>query len=642
MISTGHHLCTKKLDDIQMTDAILLLDETDNMDQIKNIIYRKQSTIFSLNYSTHVNLSKHNITHKIGESYLLDDDYDDIDNLVINTTLTWSKNDLYEKTILFDGINLASSLEMEFIQYFSKIFLNIFTIKRIIEIEKPNHVFCSTYINNFIKRYCDEKKIHVTEITKNLNQSLILDKINIKIDLISIPISIHIPRQTFLKIKKIEETLVDHIFGFKPNLASKKESILLLDFNPVAYEQLIKNISKSNKNIILLNQRRPAVWNWKSLQLIKNSKCKIIHLYNFEKNIQKNLEQELKIFNKKLNEIWISDNILEKIFTVDGISFWHSIKNSFIKICESRFKESIHRILLANELFKTLNVSVILEWAETAQEEKDILQVAKKFGIKSVLLQHAMYPTSKIFEPFGRFLSYFSYPSISDKQAVWGDIMKQYAIEHGYKEGNLLVTGSPRHDRFFNPAISSKSEGIIILATSGATGITAKYSTTLARLNYDKYTKETIQTLKKITNKKIIVKLAPHQEHVGIANVIELIKEIDPTITVVINADLTELISSCDVLITFNNSTIALESLILGKPTASIQTEEWLDEEEIVKSGAILSISDMAKIENGLTKLIYDQEFRQQLQYNAKTFVKQYLANGGNASKILSNRLDNF
>ncbi len=625
-----------------MTDTVLIVEEIDDVNKIQNIISRSDPKIFSLNYVTHVSLEKHKISHSVGELYLSDADYDIIDRFIIDTTLNWYKNELLEKAIIFDGINLASSLEMEFIQYFSKIYLSILTIKRIIETEKPKHVFCLTHINDFIKRYCQEKRIQVTDIEKKINQSLILDKINIKVDLLSIPISIHISRQTFLKIKKIEETLINRIFRFNPHLNPQKDSILLLDFNPTMYGDLIKELSLSKSQIVLLNQRRPAVWNWKSLQQIRATKCKIIHLHNFEQKIQKTLEKELKTFDKKMNEVWSSDKILEHVFSVDGISFWHSIKHSFMEICTSRFKESIRRILLSNELFKTLRVSVILEWAETAQEEKDILQVAKKFGIKSVLLQHAMYPTTKILEPFGRFLSYFSYPTISDKQAIWGNIMKQYAIEHGYKQDALLVTGSPRHDHFFNSKVDPANEATVILATSGATGITAKYSTTLARLNYDKFTRETIRAIKKITNKKIIVKIAPHQEHVGIANVIDMIKEIDPNITIIINANITELISSCDALITFNNSTIALESLILGKPTASIQTEEWLSQEEIVKSGAILSINDITKIEDGLSKLITDQKFRQKLQDDAKTFVQQYLANGGNASKTLREKLENL
>lgn len=624
-----------------MTSTILLVEEVDSINKIKDIISKNQPDLFTLNYATHINLEKHVISHKIGESYLSDEDYQNIDALTIDTTLNWYKNNPMEKIIDFDKINLASSLEMEFIQYFSKIYLTTLTMIRIIETEKPTHVFCITHLNNFVKQYCEAKKILVTEIKKETDPSLILDKMNIKFDVLSIPLSFHMSRKTFLKIKKNMEIIINHVFDFQPKLHTKKESILLLDFNPTQYASLMKELSTSSKTIILLNQRRPAVWNWASLQIMRNFKCKIIHLHSFEKTAQKNLNMELNSFEKNLNIVWSSDQVFEKIFSINEISFWHDIKNSFKEICTSRFKESIRRIILAHELFRKLNISVILEWAETAQEEKELLQVAKKYHVQSVLLQHAMYPTTKTLEPFGRFLSYFSHSAISDKQAVWGTFMKKYALSHGYKEENLLLVGSPRHDPFFNLKTNA-SDDVILLATSGATGITAKYSTTVARLNYDKFTKATIQALKKITNKKIIVKIAPHQEHVGIANVIQLIKEIDPTIPIIINANLPELISSCAALITFNNSTIALESLIMDKPTASIQTEEWLNEEEIVKTGAILSIDDIADLEDGLKKLISDQEFRQQLQHNARIFVQKYMANGGHASKILKEKLESL
>ena len=150
-----------------MTNAIFLVDEIDDINKIKNIVSQKQPTVFSLNYVTHINLEKYNISHKIGELYLSDEDYKNIDDLVINTTLNWYKNDLLEKAVIFDKINLAVSLEMEFIQYFTKIYLTILTMTKIIETEKPNHVFCITYLNDFIKRYCEMKKIQVTEIEKN-------------------------------------------------------------------------------------------------------------------------------------------------------------------------------------------------------------------------------------------------------------------------------------------------------------------------------------------------------------------------------------------------------------------------------------------------------------------------------------------
>jgi len=624
-----------------MVDKIFLIEDYDDLNKINNTISQcRDQSVFSLNYSTHIFLTNNKIIHEIGESYLSADDYRIIDDKVINTTLNWHADDLLKKILTFDNINLASSLEMEFIQFFTKIYLSILTTIRIIEKEKPREVYVATHINDFVKRLCDANDIKTIIFEEKENASLILDKINLKFNVFSIPISFHISRNKFLRIKKITETFVNRIFGFQPCFKNKKKCILLLDFNPTQYEILLTQLSKLDKQILLLNQRRPAIWNYKSLQIIKNSKCKILHLHQFEKKLKKKLDDELAIFEKNLSQIWTSDSIVHNIFLMEGVSFWNSIKIPFMEICNSRFKESIRRIILLNHLFQTLDISGILEWAETAQEEKETILVAKKYAIKSILLQHAMYPTPQILEPFGRFLSYFSYPVMSDKQAVWGKIMKQYAILHNYKENNVLLTGSPRHDAFFKYKNNENNEGIILLATSGATGIVAKYSTTLARLNYDKFTVEVIRILKTFTDKKLIVKLAPHQEHVGIANVIDLIKKIDPNIPIIINANLPDLISSCDVLITFNNSTIALESIIMDKPTASIQTEEWLENEEIVKNKAILSISKMSEIEKNLKKLVYDDEFKNQLKADAKLFLTNYLSNCGKASEILSKQLD--
>jgi len=624
-----------------MTEKIFLIEDYEDINTINKINSEQKTTAFSLNYATHMILERNNITHQIGESYLTEDDEKKIDDYTINTTLKWHENEVLAKILVFDGINLATSLEMEFIQYFSKIYLSLFSIMRIIEKETPREVFAATHVNDFVQKFCESKNIQVNTLEQTNKSSLILDNLNIKLNIFSIPISFHISRNKFLKIKKVAEVAVNRLFSLQPQLDSKKNSILLLDFNPLQYQELLQELSIHDKNILLLNQRRPVIWNIKSLKTIKNSKCKIIHLHSFEKKINQKINNEITIFTNKLSEIWNMDSLFENIFSIDSHTFWFSIKNSFIQICNSRFKESIKRIMVLHELFATIKISVILEWAETAQEEKEVITIAKKYGIKSVLLQHSLYPTAKTLEPFGRFLSYFSYPALSDKQAIWGGLMKKYALAHGYKEENLLVVGSPRHDRFSNyETHTSITNGTILLATSGATGITAKYSTTLARLNYDEFTKETIRILKTFTDKKIIVKIAPHQEHVGIANVIDLIKEIDPNIPIIINANLTELIAACDVLITFNNSTIALEALLMNKPTASIQTEEWLQDEEISKMGGILSISEIDKLESGLKKLVYDEEFKKQLQTNAKIFLRQYIENIGSSSKMLADKLN--
>jgi len=468
------------------------------------------------------------------------------------------------------------------------------------------------------------------------------DEINIKYNLGSYPISFYISRTTFLKLKKILEKVISVIFNLAPNYKlSKNKSILLVDFNPVQYDVLINELSALNKNILLLNQRRPAIWNFTSFKIIKNSKCKIIHLDHFEKKIERKILEQLNVVQSNLAKAWNLDSIFEGIFLVNSHSFWYSIKNSFTKICSSRFSDSVRRILLLNELFDKFNISVILEWAETGQEEKEIISIAKKRKVKSIMLQHAMDPSTDKWDKYHRFVlggySYF----ISDKQALWGESIKRRAISYGHKEENLLVTGSPRHDNFFSANNNIKSKGIILFATTSVTGRISYEQTTIdAYLKFENFVRKVCQVVKKFPDKQLIVK--PHPQPDIISKITELIHEIDPHIPILYNANLVELIKSCDVLITFNNSTVALESMILNKPTISLQIEEWAQEDEIVKKEALVSIKNIDEVENGIRKLLYDKKFKDKILENSKDFVEDYLANRGHASSKLVKILDSF
>jgi len=296
---------------------------------------------------------------------------------------------------------------------------------------------------------------------------------------------------------------------------------------------------------------------------------------------------------------------------------------------------------LLNELFDKFNISVILEWAETGQEEKEIISISKKRGIKSVMLQHAMDPTSNKWDKFHKFaLGGYSF-FISDKQAFWGKVAKNRALSYGHKEENLLVTGSPRHDNFFKVIKNAQNKGIILFATTSVTGrISFEQTPFESYVKFDNFVREVCRVVKKFTDKQLIVK--PHPQPDFLSNITELIKEIDPNIPIIYNANLVELINSCDILITFNNSTIALESMILNKPAISLQIEKWAEEDEIVKTGALLSITNINDIESGIKKLLCDKEFRDKTQQNSRKFIESYFVNKGHASETLAKILDRF
>ena len=624
-----------------MVSTICLIDNISSINEL--LIHLKNNTdlkIFSMNYFVHEELTKKGISHSIADEYLSETDKNFVYDSAIDKSTSWGTHKKLVEFLIFHDINLSSLIEVEIYLYLSTVYRNVLSIIKIIEIEKPDQIIASTHLDNFLEIISKQNNIALKLIQNKEKSSFFYDKINIKLNLRSIPISITLSRKNYLSLKTFVEKIINLLYHFEPNSHTRnKKSILLLDFNPVIYDVLLKELSNLNKNILLLNQRRPAIWSLKSLRILKNSKCKIINLSQFSNDVKQH-DIELQNLTKNLTKMWTSDSIFENMFMVNSFSFWLSIKDSFSKTCNSRFIESARHILLLNELFNQYDISVILEWAEAGQEEKETLFVARQKGIKSVMLQHAMYPTGKIWNKFGRFVSFFSYPLISDKQAIWGEIFKNYALKYGHDEKNLLVTGSPRHDNFFNHSKKEMSKGIIVLATTGATEIFSENSPTLDYTKFNDFIKEVCRVVKNLPNKQLIVK--PHPQPDFVNNLIELIQEIDPNIKIVLDTNLVELINSCDLLITFKNSTIALESLILNKPTISLQTEKWPEDSEIVKMNALLSISDINEIENGIKKILFDNEFREQLLINSKKFVEQYFANPGFASKTLAKTLDEF
>ena len=207
-----------------MTKSIFIIEDPSDFNEItKKINLVQDAKVFSLNYSTHKILTKQRIEHKIGEDYLTDEDKNNIDTHSINATINWSNNNKISSYLSFDGINLSNLIELELSQYFMPIYRSATIITRIIEKEKPDLIISSTYLNDFVERICKTKKIQINMIRKIKQPSLQYDKINIKFNLGTIPISLTISRKTYLKIKKVADKIIHSVFRLKPNLKTRKE-----------------------------------------------------------------------------------------------------------------------------------------------------------------------------------------------------------------------------------------------------------------------------------------------------------------------------------------------------------------------------------------------------------------------------------
>ena len=587
--------------------------------------------IYSLDYESHKLLEKKKIVHKIGEDVLTSADFDKIDSNTINCMKNYFNS--HKETLTFEGIFLPELIEHEFFHYLNFQTFTAYVILKILENEKASLVIDFTNFGDYIKKITSFKKIKHTHFVITKNPGLYHDNIRVNFNLAKIPVNFALSRKTFSRIKNPIQKFTNEIYNLKPNTQNKK-NILLVSFDPLQYEEMLMEFKRKNINFLLLNLRKPAITNKKSLNIIKNSKSKIIDLNKFSKYVKSDILFAQKRLEVVIQNIFNDDLSFEKHFSVDKFSFWSSIKNSFRKICDSRFSESIQRIYLLNQLFTKFDISKILQWAEVGQEEKECILVGKKFKVPSFMLQHGRYQNSKKWDKFSRFLGRFPTPLLSDKQIVWGEITKRYALSYNHLATNVLVTGSPRHDKFFNfSPLDNKKNGIILLATTGTHYISADSCTTGSQIKYDEYIKEVYRIVKLLPEKKLIVKPHPSPELTKLAE--NLINEIDPSITISQNAELHELINDCEVLITFNNSTTTLDAISMNKPVISLQTDNYADDDDIVKAGAVLSISEIKDLENGVKKILYDNDFRKKIMEKSNLFLQKYMKNQGYASKTI-------
>jgi len=230
-------------------------------------------------------------------------------------------------------------------------------------------------------------------------------------------------------------------------------------------------------------------------------------------------------------------------------------------------------------------------------------------------------------------------PSNNTKMLVWGKSMENHILQHDIKKEEVRITGSPRHDRFFNQKNKVKNDGYVLIASNSFFHINFNGTDSRASRNLETSLKKILLILKSTPNKKPIIKLHPAEYF----HIKPLIKKIDPTIPIYQHEDILPLLQSCDSMISLNYSTVLLDALILDKPTMVILTEKQnFEEEELIKNKATLCVSDLNNLENDLNKLLFDDGVRTNLINNGKQFVDNYLSNQGTASKYIVKTLSNY
>ena len=616
-------------------NKLILVEGVIDFKIINKKLFDNNSIVISFDYLSHKSLKDNNIEHKLVEEYFSEEDKNEIDELTLKFTTSWYKDKKIEEYLKFEEINLGSLLELEIPNYFFKNLKRIIGIKNIIEKENPSKII-SYSLKKYVEELCKNKNIETDSFEKIIPTGLFFDEMEISLNLLFIKKNIKISRNNYFKIKNTIDGIINFIWKIKPNkkLLKNNDSILLLEFNTKLYEDFLQSFETSDKNIIILNQRRPSIWNIETLNIIKNSKCNILSINEFKNNQTKKktvLEKNQLIINLKL--LLDNEDRLKTIFTHNEESFWNIIKDEFLEMIRERFQESIQRLILINEMFNQINIKLILDWAHTGVEEKEINHYAIKKNITVYCLQHGIMTLNSKFKKYMPLMPVL--PSKNVKMLVWGKIMESYILEHKINPEKISIIGSPRHDRFFKKNISNNTNTVLI-ASNFFFHNNFEGNDTRAYDRFELYVKKILEYIKKNSDKKPIIKL--HQGE--FFQISSIIKKIDSTIPIYQHEDILELIETSDTVISLNYSTILLDALILNKPTMVILPEKQnYEEEEIIKRNAVLAVSNISELETKLKEILSDNNSRKNLILNSKQFVNEYFSFQGNSSKMLSKLL---
>ena len=608
---------------------VILFDSTCNLNELLEILQNKQTVVITFDYDSHKILLNNKIQHQVSDSYIKEDELQIIQKTSYEL-LKWCHQPTIASLLEYQGVNTGQLFNVEF-HYMLIPFLKKFVeLTNVFKVYGNAHYVASSVLYDILYSFTNS----VTRFKRNDNNSnqFLYDSIKVSFNIGKNSFSIRIPRSYYLAIKKISEKILHVLLNPKKN-SNDNGSVLLVEFDTIRYKKIFSMSTNTPLHLISFCRRRPAIWNLKSFSIMKQSNCTIASYYALDDyKLRTATEIGLSQITTKINSLWNQEEFFKSFFSISGISFWEILKPYFMKLSKKRILEAVKEIEITKRLFEKYKIKSVLIWTENGFNEQIAMQVAKKFNIPVILIQHGgiAYDTLDAYD-YNCFAGIL--PIYSNKFIVWGDVIKNYAINCGIPGEKIEVLGSPIYDEIFSRKsdITSTKKELILLTTSSHIQNFVNNHTVKTREKYEQAIKKICQTVSKM-NKKLVIKLHPFQEEIDITKVA---KEVDPKITVFKKGDIFPLIESCEVLVTIDVSSTILEAQMFERPTISISVKDFgFGNPEVFTSNSCI-VTDMDNFENLLHRTLHDDNLRKQLVENGNRFVKASLSNQGTATEKL-------
>lgn len=600
--------------DFSATDYLLV----DNIQNFNEIDDYKSKQIITFDYESHVSLNKQEIHHIVSDKFHSVDELQDLEDQ-ISPLVKWYSIESIKNIVTEDGINLGELFFLEFrheLVSFLKKFIEVFNLVKLY----PNSNF---HVSENIFEIISTMTKNVTKINvKNKNNSL-YDSIDVPLKLGSKQYTMKLSTKNASRIQNFLNKTSKSIFS-KKKINKSYPTILLVNFSTLKNEEFLLETKNFNLNIVKYDRTTPAIWNKKSLQIIKNSNCIIENESTIlTKKLKEKINHNEQLFLSKIDLI-SSLTVLENHFTLNKSSFWNSIRPLLTRLCKKNFLRAAKEIELATKIFNKYSFSKILLYNESMMVEQIILHLTKKQKIPVFVLQHGLLYDSD--EMINENIFQRTLPAKTDNYLAWGKTTKDFIQKNTKNFEKIQIFGSIFFDRLFQNKISPYPDSGYILLVSDP--LAFNRITDLSILQKELYNK-TIEQISQIIskfNKNLIIKTHPQKnQHEN-----ETVSKINPSIKVLHSGDIQSLIKSSELVIAVDTTTVILETMILQKPVVSIRMKEHYGLPKIFNYCDQINLDSL---DSWMKSYYNNSELKNELIEKGNKFLKLYFENPGNASK---------
>lgn len=609
------------------SNFVIFCDYTSSLEEINKIIDKHNPIIIAFDYESHNLLLENNIVHELSDDYLNNDDLDHIQDLSYKFSNWYNKSEI-SNLIEYEGINLGELFYLEFNYYLSPILKQFFEIQKISK-KYLNYFFISSpHFVKILKLF--SSNFDILENNYDHSPSISSQDISLKFGKFTFTTkSQNILTKNLIKLfYSLSRTLF-----LQKKINNKHPTILLVNFTTLRLKNFFNELPNHSLNLVKYDTTVPAFWNYSTFSLIKKSGCFIENNDTIPNN-ENSLILDLDDFiSKKLQILLNNEQFFDTFFSLNDLSFWSIIKNDFLQMFVQNYKDSIQNILKIKSLFKKYSFSSIVLASECGPLDLLIIHLSKQFGIKTSILQHALYYDDTQNQNYYNFKSdQFQrvYPTYCDNFLVWGNLTQIDSKNHGVPGEKIISIGCP----FFDPLIDDTNslqipeKKYVLLATTPKTlKNQTRESSIKFQIEYNDMIKKISQITTKI-NKNLLIKV----HHGSISNEKKIVNKINSNIIVETTGSFYQYAKKCDVLICIDMSTAILEAMILKKPVILVLLNDEFSYPEIFKND-YLTITNISNLENVLIKLFSDDEYKKTLVKNGEKFLDYYLDSIGSSSK---------